>query len=507
MIARRAVLALLFAGLASGALAKAPQFAPAPQPRPVFPVLTGKELTVAANLSGDVAFIVYDLDADQVLEARNPDAPLPPASVAKIPTALYALDALGPDFRFETRVIAVGPLNGGVLDGDLILQGGGDPEADTTTLDALAKAAAAYGVRDVRGRYLIDDGLFPAIERIDGTQPEHVAYNPSVGALNLNYNRVHAEWRRGSNGYQMNVEARAEGLSPPTDIARVRIVDQTVSGRVFDYAQQGAEGEWSVARSALGRKGSRWLPVRQPSEYAARIFQRLAASAGLRLPSPQSGAAPVVADVIARAESRPLGRIVRDMLRYSTNLTAEAMGLAASRARGAAPGGLADSGTAMNVWAASFAGFSPGDASFRMVNHSGLSGASRATATRLIQILKAADRRGFPGLLGGAPATLRGLLPEKPYLDDDQPTPPVGAVMRAKTGTLNFASALSGYIDTEGGKRLAFAILTADVPRREAAVTAGVERPRGGRSWAATSRRLQRALVRSWIARFGGAAE
>ncbi|MEL6792604.1 MAG: D-alanyl-D-alanine carboxypeptidase, partial [Pseudomonadota bacterium] len=71
---------------------------------------------------------------------------------------------------------------------------------------------------------------------------------------------------------------------------------------------------------------------------------------------------------------------------------------------------------------------------------------------------------------------------------------------------LNFASALSGYIDTVAGRRLAFAILTADVPRREAAASAKIERPRGARSWGASSRRLQRALVRSWIARFGVAS-
>lgn len=506
MIARRLLIGFGLTLAAATAFAKAPQFAPAPTPRPIFETPTGAELAANAGISGEIAFLVYDLDTGEVLEARNEAMALPPASVAKVPTALYALDALGPDYRFETRVLAVGPINGGVLKGDLILQGGGDPEADTTTLDALARQATAYGVRNVQGRYLIDDGLIPAIERIDYTQPEYASYNPSISALNLNYNRVHAQWRRGANGYSMNVEARAEGLSPPTDIATVRIVEQTTSGGVFDF-QPGERTEvWSVARSALGRAGSRWLPVRKPSEYASRIFKRLATTAGLRLPEAQSGAAPIAATVIARTESRPLAAITRDMLRYSTNLTAEALGLAATRAKGVAPSDLADSGTAMNVWAAAFAGFSPGDAGFRMVNHSGLSGASRATATRLVTLLKAADGRGFPGLLGGPPATLRGLLPEKQYLDDDAPKPPVGATMRAKTGTLNFTSALAGYIDTDAGKRLAFAILTADVPRREAIVNRQISRPSGSRTWGARARALQRALVRSWISRFGGAS-
>lgn len=504
MILRRAILSFALFAFAAPALAKAPQFAPAPPPRPAYSFPTGEEIVTFVGLSGDVTFAVIDLDTGLLVEGRGLDLPLPPASVAKAPTALYALDALGPDHRFETRVIAVGERSGGVLTGDLILQGGGDPEADTVTLDGLARAVASAGLRKVEGRFLIDDGLLPSIERIDGTQPEYAAYNPSVGALNLNYNRVHAEWRRGANGYAMSVEARAEGLSPPTDAAVVRIVETTTSGGVFDYRPGATPEAWTVARKALGKRGARWLPVRRPSDYAAATFRTLASGAGLALPNPVTGRSPVVADVIARATSRPLRSILRDMLRYSTNLTAEAAGLAASRTR-RTPDGLAGSAAQMNAWAAAFAGFPAGDPGFQLVNHSGLSGDSRASARRLVEILAAADRRGFPGLGGGGAATLRGLLPEKPYLEEGKPRPPVEAVLRAKTGTMNFASALAGYIDTGRGRRLAFAILTADVAKREAIRNRQIESPRGSRSWAARSRQLQRALIRSWIARFGGA--
>ena len=281
MILRRAILSFALFAFAAPALAKAPQFAPAPPPRPAYSFPTGEEIVTFVGLSGDVTFAVIDLDTGLLVEGRGLDRPLPPASVAKAPTALYALDALGPDHRFETRVIAVGERSGGVLTGDLILQGGGDPEADTVTLDGLARAVASAGLRKVEGRFLIDDGLLPSIERIDGTQPEYAAYNPSVGALNLNYNRVHAEWRRGANGYAMSVEARAEGLSPPTDAAVVRIVETTTSGGVFDYRPGATPEAWTVARKALGKRGARWLPVRRPSDYAAATFRTLASGAGL----------------------------------------------------------------------------------------------------------------------------------------------------------------------------------------------------------------------------------
>ncbi len=272
---RRAALALLLAAVAfaPAASANAPGFAPAPKPRPPAYAPTGPELVAKAGLSGVVAFFVIDLETGETLDALNVDAPLPPASVAKIPTALFALDAFGPGHRMETRLVAVGALEGGVLRGDLILQGGGDPEADTVTLERLAKDAAAAGLREVKGRFLVDDTLLPTVERIDDQQPEFAAYNPAVGPLNLNYNRVFAEWRQGGGGYRISVEARAENLSPPTDVARVEVVEATTSGGVFDYADGEPTATWSVARWALGGSGARWLPVRRPADYAARVFR------------------------------------------------------------------------------------------------------------------------------------------------------------------------------------------------------------------------------------------
>lgn len=504
-ICRRDALALVFAlvgGLAAPVVAEAPKFAPTPVPRPTILPPGGPALVAKAALPGLVGYIAVDLDTGAVLDALNADAPLPPASVAKIPTALFALDAFGPDHRMETRLVAVGSTAGGVLNGDLILQGGGDPEADTTTLDRLVKSAVEAGLREVRGRFLVDDTLLPTVERIDHQQPEFAAYNPSVGPLNLNFNRVFTEWRRGGDGYQISVEARAVGLSPVTDIARVEVVDATTSGGIFDYADGEPTATWSVARAALGASGGRWLPVRRPADYAARVFRGLAGGAGLRLPDYEAAAAPLLSDVIARAEGRPLAAVVRDMLRHSTNLTAETLGLAAARARGGEPEDLRASAGAMNAWAAGFGGFPPGDPGFRLVNHSGLAEESLASARRMVELLQAADRKRFAGPQGGS-ATLRALLPERPYLARDDRPPPVGATLRAKTGTLNFVSALSGYIDTEAGGRIAFAIFCADMPARDRIRNKQIERPRGARAWAGRARRLQSLLIQSWIARFG----
>ncbi|MEX2520293.1 MAG: D-alanyl-D-alanine carboxypeptidase/D-alanyl-D-alanine-endopeptidase, partial [Paracoccaceae bacterium] len=454
--ARRIFLGLLLAAAAGAALA-APSHSPSPSPRPNPDGPDALTLVAEAELPGTIAWIIIDLDTGEALEGGNVDEPLPPASVAKAPTAVFALAALGPDHRFETRLVASGVLEDGVLTGDLILQGGGDPETDTESLDLLTFHAAEAGLKRVDGRFLVDDALLPAIEQIDATQPEIAAYNPAVAGINLNYNRVFAEWGRTGGRMEMKVEARARGASPATGAIQVEIAEAVTDG-AFDYLGGDDRENWRVARKALGEKGGRWLPVRRPAAYAGDVMRTLAARAGFELPAVEPGPAPMMANVLARVESRPLADILTDMLTYSTNLTAEAVGVAAARALGGAPATLGASAAAMNDWVAEFAGFPPGDAGFQLVNHSGLSPDSRVSVRRFAEFLLAAERRGFPALDGGRAAKLKGLMPQRNFLDEGTTPPPVAASLRAKTGTLNFVSALAGYIEPEHGRRFAFAI-------------------------------------------------
>lgn len=484
-------------------MAAAPLQAPAPPSKPLIPVPDAAYLVGNAPLSGDTAYLVFDLDTGQPLEAGNLDLPLPPASAAKAPTAIFALDRLGAGYRFETRLSTVGKIVGGVLKGDLILQGGGDPELDSVGLDTLANDLALSGIRQVDGRFLVDESLYPPIERIDDTQPEVASYNPAVSALSLNFNRVFLEWRRASGGYNVRVEARATDLSPLTSAAVVEVVDETISGGAFDYVDASRVELWRVRRSALGKRGNRFLPVRRPALYAGQVFRDLARDRGVRLPRPEIGAAPTISNVLARKESRSLTEITRDMLKYSTNLTAEALGLAATRSGGNAASNLAASAGAMNAWTSAFVGAVPGDPGLALVNHSGLSGNSRMTVRRMVEVLAAADLRGFPALNGGQATTLFALMKQIGVEVKDKPSPRYPYVIRAKTGTLNFTSALAGYIQTEG-RRLAFAIFSADLAKRAAYNDPSIERPRGSRTWGAVARNLQRELLRSWINRYGG---
>ncbi len=137
----------------------------------------------------EIAYLLVDLDSGARLLGKDETRPMIPASTAKLATAVAALDILGPDFRFATRVRAAGDISDGVLDGDLYLIGGGDPLLSIQDLMALVQKLRDQGLREVAGRFVYDDGLIAASPEINPRQPAEVSYNAGVSALSLNFNR------------------------------------------------------------------------------------------------------------------------------------------------------------------------------------------------------------------------------------------------------------------------------------------------------------------------------
>ncbi|WP_170751688.1 D-alanyl-D-alanine carboxypeptidase/D-alanyl-D-alanine-endopeptidase [Ruegeria lacuscaerulensis] len=480
---RRFVLAGLGAAMAPGvALANAPLVSLRPQLRGAQP-LGAERLIQAAGLRGEVAFAVADAQTGVELEAVGGDLGLPPASVAKALTALYALDVLGPEFRFETKLVADGTIENGVLNGDLILVGGGDPLLDTDALATMAANLREVGITEVRGAFKVYDGALPYVFSIDPGQPDHLGYSPAISGISLNFNRVHFEWKRAGTNYDVTMDARSARYKPAVDMATMWV--EARKAPIYTYEASARQDRWTVARAALGNGGARWLPVRKPALYAGDVFRTLARSNGIVLDRVQVTRQAPVGLALVVHNSDQLDSILRGMLKYSTNITAEMVGMTASRARGAELQSLTDSADEMNLWAAETYGVD----GVAMVDHSGLGDASRIAPSALVKMLVAAQKSG----------ALRPLL-KRFNLTDSQGRPVKNHPIKvdAKTGTLNFVSGLGGFITTPDGSELAFAIFTADVDHRAKIPRSQRERPSGARSWNSRSRRLQRALIARW---------
>ena len=471
---------------AGGALAEPPT-------QSLRPVLRGEEFYKRAvrdveviirgeKLSGKVAFAVADAKTGKWLECEHEHESTPPASTAKAITALYALDALGADHQFQTRILATGGITNGEVQGDLVLVGGGDPTLDTDALANMAAKLKAAGVSGVKGAFKVYEGSLPVIARIDPEQPDHVGYNPGLSGLALNFNRVHFEWKRNSGNYNITMDARSETLRPDVSMAVMRIRDRSTP--VYTYEENPARDEWTVAKGALGGGGARWLPVRKPGLYAGDVFATVCGAHGIRLGKPVIVASEPEGEAVVTRDSPALRAILRGMLLYSTNLTAEMVGLAATAKRLGKVSDLRSSADEMNRWSKAALNMKTS----ALVDHSGLSDDSLMTAADMTRAMVKVNNSELRQIM--RTISMRN--------EKGRPLPDHPIKVRAKTGTLNFVSGLSGYMTGKDGREMAFTILAVDAAERAKITRATREGPVGWVAWNKRAKRVQQQLIERW---------
>ena len=444
--------------------------------------------TVASRPSGtEIGYLLIDLESGQTLAELNPDLPLIPASTTKLATAVVALDVLGPDHRYRTELLVQGVVEEGVLQGDLILKGGGDPALDVADLLGLVVRLETSGIRRVEGRFLVDDMALPRLSEIEPTQPLEAAYNPGIGALSLAFNRVRVSWRGGATVRTATLPPLEEAIfepAPPRMLPPSGIELKTAGGDAV---------VWRVADRGR-RYQERSLPVKDPGLHAGRFFHRLAAAQGIELGPPLRGTAYPGAQLLAVHESVPLRRLLRDMLVYSNNMMAELIGLSAAARLGNTSSGLDAAGELLLRhlqllmpevdWQDAALG-----------NHSGLDGEARLTPRQLAAIAHYGWRTdALPALLpgGGWSGTLANRF-------DD---PSNALRVWAKTGTVNYGSALAGYLFPASDRPAVFVTMVSDLDAR--ATYDALPRPTrsangAANAWNARARALQDDLVEGWL--------
>ena len=399
-----------------------------------------------------VAVVVEDVASGHRLIAHRPTASGLPASTLKLVTAWAALETLGPDHRFFTRLWHTGTLDeDGRLDGDLVLEGGGDPLLDIDGLMTLVWALRAAGIQEVAGRFVLDDAAIPRLPLINPEQPVEAGYNAGIGALSLAFNRVERRPLPGGSTFTLP-ELRERG----------------------------------PAWSRLPFDGPATVPVQDAGLHAAWVFRDLATSLGITLGQPERRAMPPDARRIAEIPSRPLRDIVRAMLLYSNNQVAEIVGLVTT-------GAASLPASAAAVTRAVQAALPATDwAGFVMTNHSGLDPRARASVEQLVAILALAEDRH----------DIIALLPAAGWSGSLQSrfrAPDTALRVWAKTGSLDFASALVGYVLPDAGTPRRIAVTITDEAGRQSRDAAPVPGPALRRSiddFTQRARELRDAIAR-----------
>ncbi|MCB1488077.1 MAG: D-alanyl-D-alanine carboxypeptidase/D-alanyl-D-alanine-endopeptidase [Bauldia sp.] len=462
---------------------------PAAEPTSGAPKTDTAPITDAGFGLDDVGFFVVDLKDGRVVAEYNADKPFIPASVAKIATIAAGLTILGGDHTFTTTLFADGAVKDGVLSGSLILKGGGDPFLTGDDLQAMARDLAAAGIKKVDGAFVYDATGTIEVPQINAMQPEAAGYNTGVSALSVNFNRVRVDWQKGAKAASAIAAAVSEHVTQPVETISLAFADQDPAG---PYVRVGvaSEDRWLLSPD-LAAKGQDWLPVGNPSLVTAEVFRALAAAEGIALPEPTAGPAPEGVRTVAEHESIPLTNIARAVLRYSNNLSAELIGLAASHALTGRSLSLADSASALAAWWK----LRLPDADWNgmvLANHSGLSSDSRTTPRQIVTMLEEAAKSA-----GGA--------------DFHDLLKPIGwkgvkGTARIKTGTMSYARGLAGYIDTAAGNRLAFAIFFNDREKRAALDAAFDPRVKdidpASRTWRNRALKVEEKYTTGWAETF-----
>jgi PBP4 family serine-type D-alanyl-D-alanine carboxypeptidase len=398
---------------------------------------------------------VYSLDTKEVLYERNADLSLNPASNMKLLTSATAFAKLGPEYRFTTRVLAAAkPGADGVLHGDLVLQGGGDPTLETADLEKLAEAVRAAGIRRVEGGLVADDFRFSTDRLGNGWNwdDEPFYYSAQVSALSVNRNVLYVDVRPGKAGEPPVVQVRPiEGVlqiesHPLTGAAgtptRLNVQRQR--------ARNGVRVDGSIAEDAEPVL-NRLVSVEEPQLYAAALFRKLLSERGVEVTAPTRHAQLSAPVEIAAHQSGPLSEIMAKLNKPSDNLFAELL----LRELGKQVKGKGDWETGSEVVEGWLKEIGVDAGGVRVNDGSGLSRldlvTARALSDMLIHIQTQPWKDAFVASLpvAGVDGTLRARL---------QGTKAASNV-RAKTGTLLHVSGLSGYASGAAGERLVFSIL------------------------------------------------
>ena len=403
-------------------------------------------------------------DDGQVLVDHNPEESFVPASNAKIVTSAAVLYHLGAAHRFQTSLYVRGnSLKAGVVTGPLYLQGGGDPTLVYEKVWRICRQLKAMGLTQITGGIVVDTGLFSETF-IPGADFEtnDFAYQAPPGPLSVSYNAFEIYVNPGP----ANAPARVHVEPPLQDLITVRnqAVTSSRSTRLaLDTSYRRDGGITLTVKGRINAKGgvqTYYRRVRAPWRYSGEVFKSLLQQEGIEVKGKVSkGQVPARATCLLTHHSEPLGQMVATINKASNNFMTETVLLAASGSQAGRPGSYAKG---RELVAAFLHDLGVDDQGFAMENASGLGLNNRVTPAFLTDLLQAVRHNPVFGpeflaslALGSQDGTLRNRL--------ENLAP--GSVLRAKTGTLEDALALSGYLTGADGIDKTFSVLVNGCPK------------------------------------------
>jgi len=428
------------------------------------PPSVAQALQQAGIPDSHVAAVVHDLDAAEPMLLHGGERSMNPASVMKLVTTLAVLDSFGPAHTFKTRVWLDGTLKDGVLDGRLILQGGGDPALTVERFWLLLREIRARGVREIRGEVVLDSRYYQ-LDPIDPAAFDQAPlrpYNAPPAALLVNFNTV--ALRLASDG--TTVSARFDpplqtatlanqltpGDGPCNGLRELVAQPPCFSGAICGSGAVPEPGVLLTGRYPLACGDQAIsLNLLPPDATMAAWFSHLWSELGGKLSGnvvsgEASQAVPITARLLLEFDSQPVSQLVRDTNKFSNNVMAKMLLLNLGAARYGAPATWDKGISALRAWLAEH---DLDCGKLVLENGAGLSRIERISAASLAKLLRWATLQpAWFEFAASLPAVgLEGT--QKNRLNDSAAL----GLAWLKSGSLNGARNLAGYARTPNGRR------------------------------------------------------
>jgi D-alanyl-D-alanine carboxypeptidase/D-alanyl-D-alanine-endopeptidase (penicillin-binding protein 4) len=375
------------------------------------------------------------------------DAPVNPASIAKLATTFAALELLGPAWTWTTPVYVDGPVQGGTLQGNLYLKGQGDPRLVMERLWLLLRRVQGLGIRRIAGDIVIDRSAFEVVAQdpaaFDG-EPLR-PYNAAPDALLVNFRAMVLQFTPQGKVALLQIEPPMAGLQAPTSVplqsgecndwrGALRADFRDTARLRFDGAFPASCGprSWPVAAAD---------PAHQAGRAIAGMWQEMG---GQLTGSAREGRVPATLKPVAESVSPTLAEVVRDVNKFSNNVMAQQLFLTLSlQQRGV--GTIAGSRAVLQQWWRDRLRSEPPV----FDNGSGLSREERATAAQLTRLLQHAWTSPLmPEFVASLPvAGLDGTA--------KRTAARTAGVAHLKTGSLRDVTGVAGYVHAPSGRRYA----------------------------------------------------
>ncbi|MEY3475120.1 MAG: D-alanyl-D-alanine carboxypeptidase/D-alanyl-D-alanine-endopeptidase [Pseudomonadota bacterium] len=401
--------------------------------------------------------LVADIGADataSVVRLRHRDTvPVNPASLMKLVTTFAALEQLGPTYSWATPVYIDGPVRNGVLQGNLYIQGRGDPKLVSERLWLLMRRVQGLGIQQIAGNIVLDRSAFTVPPQDPGAfDGERLRpYNAAPDALLVNYKSLVFTFvpDRAAGVARVQVEPPLAGFSAPATVPlQPGECNDWRAALKADFADA-ARVRWAGAYPTAC--GERVWPVAaaDPRGFAARAVAGMWAQLGGTLTGAvREGSVPGGLAPAFEVTSPSLAEVVRDVNKFSNNVMAQQLFLTLGLPRGTAPSGAASFDAARAAVAPWWRERMGADVDAPVIdNGSGLSRDERISARALARLLQVAwASPSMPELMSSLPiAGVDGTMRRARLRGE--------GTAHLKTGSLRDVTGVAGYVLSARGQR------------------------------------------------------